>query len=263
MAQLVRRWSVIGRGPVRAFELHLTPDIVSLPPGSSSSSSSRRSFALVNSANERLQGTQFTTSEAAAAFPNTSIIYPEQTVDGLVYELSGGEMQAALAALPTLDADGTRCVAGAAVMFSLAHGSSPLGQNFQHVVHAVAPLHGAEGWASTLGRCYWSALDLVWQASSSVEEEDKPAVAAVILPLLGAGAKGVPVAEATRIAAVHCASWQPQNIESDGQNLELMFGVHDDEVAEHFELALDAALSGGAGIERAAMASDGVISLAS
>ena len=264
MTQLVRRWNL---GPARSIELHLTPDIVALPPGSSC-------YALVNSANERLQSTQFNTSEAAAAFPGTQMIYPEQVVDGRVLELGGRELQLQLSTFPP-DAAGTRCPTGDAVITalspsSMANRASPLSQNYKEIVHAVAPLYGSPDWAFLLGRCYHQALGLVYEAAAHHHP-----VISVASPLLGAGAKGTPVELAARIAAQHCASWQHadsarcmsdnsgrSSSSSKGANaaaaaaariqsavtpptvLDVRFGVQEDEVAGVVEDACDEVLNG-------------------
>ena len=230
MAQRVRRWAPAAR-PIARVELWLTPDIVALPPPRPS-----RCFALVTSTNERLEPPSFTTSEAAAAFPGTNVIYPEQIVDGRVHELGGAQLAASLAAFPALDDGGTRCFAGGAVLTPLrSHTASPLSQSFEHIVHAVAPSHGAPDWAASLGRCYGSALDLVWRSAAAAPQP--ASLITVVLPLLGAGAKAVPVAAAARIAAESCGCWRPpcdSSSSSDSRpemELELLFGVQEDEVA--------------------------------
>ena len=80
--------------PTMAYlvELHVTPDILARPPGG-------RCAALVNPANEALQGTRFDPTQANAAFPNTGVVYPEQTVDGAVTAEGGAELRAQLAAV--------------------------------------------------------------------------------------------------------------------------------------------------------------------
>jgi O-acetyl-ADP-ribose deacetylase (regulator of RNase III) len=320
MAQLVRRWT-FGRGPVAALELHLTPDIVGLPPehvsvsaAAAAAAGSRaagagavdtpvatgcaaRNFALLTSSNPLLQPPQFTTSQAAAAFPGTNIIYPEQVVDGRLHEFGGAPLQSAMqAAHPPVDADGTRCRVGAAVM-TVVTADCELSQNFARVVHTVAPAHGLAGWREHLGSCYRASLDLVWHAAATecesqheqglmtvVPRQGPPphppaaggqrevvAVAAapayhggssycgVVLPLLGAGAKGVPVPLAARIAAEHCVNGLPRargggNADGNGvrrrpngdgshrPRLELRFGVQDDRVAAEVEDEFEAAV---------------------
>ena len=69
--------------------------------------------ALLNPANERLDGTQFDPSTAARTFQST-IIYPTQVVDGLVTELGGHRLYRTLQALPR-GADGSRCATGHAL----------------------------------------------------------------------------------------------------------------------------------------------------
>jgi O-acetyl-ADP-ribose deacetylase (regulator of RNase III) len=204
---------------------------------------------------------QFTTSEAAAAFPGTNVIYPEQTVDGRVHELGGSQLVAALQALPAVSDCDVRCPTGSAVITSLhstTHSSSPLEQNFEHIIHAVAPSHGAPNWTALLASCYWSTLDLAWGSASASAVSDNqsggtaPQLFAVVLPLLGAGAKAVPIAAAASIAAESCASWRPRqptlavtdraintHCEKPMVQLALLFGVQEDEVAGDVEDQFD------------------------
>lgn len=260
MAHLIRRWVPFSAvTPITRVELHLTPDIVALPPLWRTSNAVV--FALVNSTNQRLEAPQFTTSEAATAFPGTNIIYPEQTVDGRVHDLGGAQLATALKSLPSLGDCSTRCATGAAVITPLrSHSTSPLAQNFEHIIHTVAPSHGAPDWAVLLASCYWSVLDCAWESATALATADgnvchkSPQTVGVVFPLLGAGAKSVPAAAAASIAAESCASWRPaqklvatptpthpmfnRSGSSDKKStmqLELMFGVQEDEIAHEVE----------------------------
>ena len=82
--------------------------------------------ALVNPANERLEGTRFTPGECAKYLaPGTNLIYPPQVIDGLVHgargDSSGGDssggaaVAAAITALPIVAGDDVRCPTGDAV----------------------------------------------------------------------------------------------------------------------------------------------------
>ena len=143
-----------------------------------------------------------------------------------------------------LDFAGTRCAAGGAVITPLGRRSG-LSQSFDQIVHAVAPSHGSPDWAETLGRCYWSALDLVWASAAALPAEAGPENSvpplSVLLPLLGAGAKAAPAADAARFAAERCASWQPSPDSRcrETRRLELRFGVQEDEVAGEVEEQFD------------------------
>ena len=254
MAQLVRRWS-LPKGRLSVVELYVTPDIVALPPVSTGSShctgtswrrSFRKTFALVNSANERLEGTRFNTSEAARTFQNTNRVYPEQTVDGRVYELGGTALQEDLSAMPA-DANGSRCPIGKAVLVNLDVEKSPLSQSFHHIVCTVAPVYMSPGWQPALGRCYRSALDRIWAQATkdkSLSEENCATELCVALPLLGAGAKGIPCDIAATIAAGSCSSWQASQhnymaLDANSRSLKLQFCVQEDEVAGALEIAFD------------------------
>lgn len=263
MALRVRHWAS-SFGPVARVELHLTPDIVALPP--QGRNGDVRLFALVTSANERLQAPQFTTSEAAAAFPGTNIIYPEQIVDGRVHELGGKQLAATLSAFPALDDRGTRCATGSAVITRLRpHNASPLEQSFEHIVHTVAPSFDSPNWEPLLTSCYCSALNLAWDTAATLPASndsrcDEMRSVAIVLPLLGAGAKAAPVAAAARVAAESCASWKPAQpspaatISAEHTvgtsrsrpcgaqskiRLQLLFGVQEDTVAGEVEEQFD------------------------
>ena len=69
----------------------------------------------MNPANERLQGTQFTPDECSRRLPGglAGIIYPPQVIDGLVSELGGPAMAAAL------EQAGGGCATGGATAISL------------------------------------------------------------------------------------------------------------------------------------------------
>ena len=112
MHSLERAWraSSSAHGALARLELCLTPCIVSHAPGASD--------ALINPANERLDGTQFDPSTAARAFGST-IIYPSQSVDGLVTEFGGGRLYRTLQALPRRP-DGSRCPTGSALATAIA-----------------------------------------------------------------------------------------------------------------------------------------------
>ncbi len=97
----------------------------------------------------------------------------------------------------------------------------------------------------------------------SDDQSDKkaPQSFAVVLPLLGAGAKAVPVTAAARIAAESCASWRPPKTttldvtdgpddsavisrrgsrgEKPAVRLALLFGVQEDEIAGEVEDQFD------------------------
>ena len=170
MHRIVRTWHASGSTPgaVSRLELCLTPCIVSHPPGECD--------ALVNPANERLDGTQFDPSTASRAFGST-IVYPSQAIDGLVTEFGGDRLFRTLQALPQ-DTDGSRCPTGSALVTSA---EGELTCAYSHLVHAVAPFyraeicggHGHEAWREQLRRC-WKARRLK-RPSTLFEEADLPA----------------------------------------------------------------------------------------
>ena len=143
-------------------ELHVTPDIVAMPPGGGDGGGGGDCDALVNPANEALQGTRFDPTEANARFPNSGgRVYPEQTVDGAVTIAGGAAMYQACQAVREIPSTGSgvRCPVGAAVV-TPAHGE--LRNAYRAVVHAVPPKHGDFEWERRLVQTYKSALDVAW-----------------------------------------------------------------------------------------------------
>ena len=193
-------------------ECSLTPCLVTSPPGGVA--------ALVNPANERLQGTLFTPSECSRRLPGgvAGIIYPPQVVDGLVSELGGAALAAACEALGG-------CETGAAVVTPA---TGELTACFSHVVHAVAPMYRDDGrWRSQLEGTYLAAFDAAAAAG----------LPSLGVPLLGAGARGAPVAAAAEAAAAAAAAWR------GGAPLRrLHFGIQDEAIAESLARSLDRVL---------------------
>ena len=233
MHRIVRAWqSRDTRGAITRLELCLTPCIVSHPPGACD--------ALLNPANERLDGTQFDPSTAARTFEST-IIYPTQVVDGLVTELGGHTLYRTLQALPR-GTDGSRCATGHAL-------STPSGGElacaYPHLVHAVPPFYAAPRWEAQLGAC--------WHAAFAVADAQGFRVLAA--PLMGAGARGAPVEVAATVAARAAVTWRGGGGGGGGgggsgsaaQLQTLRFAVQEVEVAAALGGALEAAVRGSAG----------------
>ena len=135
------------------------------------------------------------------AFVLTSFVFREQAVDGVVTSL-GGKALRELCARARPDGFG----AGDAVA------TAAPGLPFETVVHAVAPFWESPAWRADLLRVYQSAFALA-------------AARDVATPLLGAGARGAPVADAAAAAAeaVAAAASAPRPPKS------VSFGVADDE----------------------------------
>eukprot|EP00322_Chrysochromulina_rotalis_P031658 CAMPEP_0115883516 /NCGR_PEP_ID=MMETSP0287-20121206/29606_1 /TAXON_ID=412157 /ORGANISM="Chrysochromulina rotalis, Strain UIO044" /LENGTH=213 /DNA_ID=CAMNT_0003339719 /DNA_START=165 /DNA_END=802 /DNA_ORIENTATION=- len=164
-------------------EVCVVPCIVTSPPG--------HCDAIVNAANERLQGTGFTPSECAVRLRGEGLVYPPQVVDGLVAEAGGVELAAACHALPELAPGGIRCRVGTAVT-TPAFGE--LLASYSHVVHAVAPLYDeleSELWRKDLTAAFVAAFS----------HADALNLGTIAVPLLGAGARGAPPEEAAEVAA--------------------------------------------------------------
>ena len=205
-----------------SVEVHVTPCIVTMPPGDDCS-------VLVNPANERLVGTQFSPSEANAELLGSGIIYPPQAVDGLVTELGGPELRAAC------EAHGA-CEAGSAVV-TAAFGE--LLVCYQHIVHTVAPFYGSPEWAAQLRGAYRAAF----AAAASLET---PA-SVIAVPLLGSGARGAPMGEAAAVAASALLPWGPWGRPAAGHGKGgidcVRFATQDDQRADALLAALQPVLS--------------------
>lgn len=121
------------------------------------------------------------------------LLYACQVVDGAVHEAGGRELLQALASLPA-DATGRRCREGHAVSTPSPDG---LRKNFAALVHTVPPFFSSAQWEALLESCYERSLGLI-----------PPAATTVAFPLLGAGARGASVGEASRVAAAMLTRWQ-------------------------------------------------------
>ena len=229
---LVATWT--GRTRALLVELHLTPCVVTNPPGP-------HVDALVNPANERLAGKQFTPAECSRHLTaGTTLLYPPQVVDGLVHGMggdsSGGDssgataLAKALAAIPIVEGtDNVRCPTGAAVA-TKAYGE--LRHSFSTIIHAVAPFYDDDElarWRVLLRSTYRSALRVAAEARCE----------ALALPLLGAGARGAPAAAAAMVAAEAMAEAGGQSA-SNGQAVVARIAVQDDDIAEVVAEAMDA-----------------------
>ena len=172
--------------------VHLTPCIVATPPrppAARGEDCCAASHGLVVPANERLAGARFDTSQVHAAGFAEGVIYPEQTVDGRVHELCGASLALLL--------QGMSCEVGAAVSTDCV---GPLRGNYGALVHTVAPHWGrttAEEWEGALQQCY----------RRSFEAAESSGCNTLAFPLLGAGARAAPAADATRVAAQSAADW--------------------------------------------------------
>lgn len=244
-ARMLRSWAL--QSGLR-IELHLTPDIVSLPPLASRSSRAPTSSgrtALVNPANEALVGTRLPYFPMANEPPpglqhshwcgmeaGAGMFYPMQVIDGLVHQRGGRALLEACQRLPEVGS-GIRCRVGGAVV---TEATGDLRVAFDRVVHTVPPLYGANGWAALLASCYSSALAAAWcEAAADV----------VIFPLLGAGARGAPVVAAAQTAAAAVCG-APSPPQTGGLARVVCFGVREEAVAAELEAALnEAALAAG------------------
>ena len=208
-------------------------------------------MALVNPANERLAGTQFSPEECWRELhgdPTTGrwsedlAVYPHQSVDGLVSEFGGKELHAALETLPA-NPEGVRCPTGAAIVTPTFF---ELRELYGSIIHATPPffaqLDHAE-WERTLIATYHAAFDTARAAHLTT----------IAVPLLGAGARGAPISDAISVAAKATVSWKNVNSLERPMNeqwttdqptaMKVRFGVQDSSTAhalvDAIELAID------------------------
>jgi len=244
----VNRWVRGWRSDRLAIEVHRTACIVTHPPGGEKVPNA----ALVNPANERLEGTNFSPEECWSNLYGDPVqgrwdkefaTYPFQAIDGLVTEFGGDELKQALRAQPA-DTEGVRCPHGSALV---TRSIGELSELFDAVVHVAAPFYQpprAEGYRELMTAAYHAAF-----RAALCEGLHSLAV-----PLLGAGARGVdlPRAEALAICARAAVSWEgaaasggsspspPENPAEPGMTLR--FGVQDSTTAHALADAIEGAI---------------------
>lgn len=131
------------------------------------------------------------------------MLYPTQTVDGLVHQYGGRALQAELAAHPVIeeraDGDHVRCRVGDA-----RPSSSPSSLPFDVIAHTPTPFWPASSAADhgdvrahrmALACCFSSALALAVETARRTQQERLW----LATPLLGAGARGAPAAVAADV----------------------------------------------------------------
>lgn len=234
--RFVRGWT----SPNITIEVHRTACIVTHPPGDS------RCNALVNPANERLVGTRFSPEQCwkelygdplHGRWDSDLATYPFQSIDGLVTEFGGGELQAALEALPD-DGSGVRCPTGSAVV---TRRCGELNEMFDAVVHAVPPFYrlapDSSSWAGELTRSYHAAF----------EAAQLEGLTTLAVPLMGTGARGSELprqAHALDVAARAAVSWC--GVGGRGDLLVARFGVQDSSTAHALAEAVAEAIEAAA-----------------
>ena len=249
---------------IASIEVHRTACIVTHPPGGDDANA-----ALVNPANERLQGTRFTPNECWTNLhgdPSTGRwdadlpVYPHQSIDGLVSEFGGEELRIALDAISGSD---VRCPTGSALATPAL---GELRELYRVLIHCVPPFYPVPRaqqakakqeaqrtsvlWAAQLSATYHAAFDIARRDGLST----------LAVPILGAGARGAPLAEALAVAAEATVSWGVARAYTD-TGLTVRFGVQDSSTAHALadaisRAAADAALTHGA--DSVGFAPDGV-----
>ena len=241
----LRAWS---RSALRV-EIHLTPEIVTKPPGCTCD-------ALINSANASLVGTKLPyfpmqdnqppglqSSQWGGMEAGSKMFYPVQVVDGHVTALGGSPLRNYLQALNEVS-DGVRCPVGRAV---LSPALGDLHRYYKVIAHAVAPSRSDVNWRSSLEGCYRDALEQLWfpkrHHSSDGWRHAVPA-RVVATPILGAGANLASAGEAAQVAATVLASIEPPPPPgTDGSSQWVVrFGLLEKDTAEELAAALDSVL---------------------
>jgi O-acetyl-ADP-ribose deacetylase (regulator of RNase III) len=229
----VRGWLGSQSNAMSAIEVHRTACVVTHPPGGE-----RANDALINPANERLDGTQFSPQQCWTELHGDPVtgrwdkefsVYPHQAVDGLVTEFGGPELRAALEALPLSD-DGRRCAVGSAVATPA---FSELREVYAAIIHAPTPPY------RTLKHDEWAALlEATYYAAFSTAHNMR--MRAIAVPLLGAGTKGAPALEAMHVAASAAVSWRASSSEATPR---LRFGVSSSSAAHALVETLEVAIA--------------------
>ena len=158
-----------------------------------------RADAVVNSANESLEGAQFPYFPLSPDCEDGESFFPLDVVDGQLHALAGPGLAVECSKLPELE-DGPlsvypqRCEVGGARLTG-AHGD--LLCRFRCVIHAVAPLWEAEDEDEVAESVKYlrSAND------AALSRAAEAGFGSVALPLLGSGAKKFPLAIAARCAS--------------------------------------------------------------
>eukprot|EP00756_Hemistasia_phaeocysticola_P043569 Hpha_TRINITY_DN17152_c0_g1::TRINITY_DN17152_c0_g1_i1::g.146868::m.146868 len=224
----------------RAVSLHRTACIVTCPPA--------KDAALVVPGNEALVGARAGYFERGADGPPPEpvggwaasskwcgmeagplMLYPVQCVDGMVDQLGGGALRASL--------EGQSCTVGGAIPVQ-PPGGSALCASFALLVYTAPPVwpRGAADeaeWMALLTSCHTRSYEVVQGAALC---------GPVVVPLLGAGARGAPEARAATAAADAAAVWlaEPETVAGP---TEIMFCVNSDSAFAALERALSHSLS--------------------
>jgi len=219
-----------------------------------------KSTALVVPTNERLCGTQFAHFPKGGPTPAAPVIgerdydrprserllYQCESVDGIVTEFGGAAYDSAVADLPVIGGDAdypVRCPTGKAVKVHLATG--PLASFRDGLILSVPPFYSSPSWRGQLSDAYAHAFAL------------GPPTRVVATPLMGAGTRGAPVAEAAAVAAeaaAKCLAAEAPAVQASIETLleqdegettikyapkTICFCVLDDDVGEVVDAALD------------------------
>jgi O-acetyl-ADP-ribose deacetylase (regulator of RNase III) len=220
------------RNGLCSIEVHRTACIVTHPPGGE-----RANMALVVPANEQLHGTRFTPEQCwkylhgdpvKGRWDKDFVVYPTQSIDGLVTEFGGEELRMTLEAVPA-DAHGRRAPVGTAVVTPASH---ELRELYTYLIHTCAPMHRLlepSEWQFQIRSAYFAAFDAAHQGTFDT----------IAMPLLGAGARGAPMGDAMRVAAGAAVSWRAKE---NGPSLTCRFGVQDSTGAHALVEAIEDAI---------------------
>jgi O-acetyl-ADP-ribose deacetylase (regulator of RNase III) len=151
------------------------------------------------------------------------MLFPANVMDGIVHQLGGWRLAMECRMVPIINntEQEERCPVGHAVVTGPGFGSL-LQEHFDWIVHTVPPFfrHHPEP-EEHLMQCYSNALALAFEKGSRVA-----------CPLLGAGARGFPLAVALNLAGRASVKWRDQDKECDSKQQLLAFAIPDPDVAE-------------------------------
>ena len=152
------------------------------------------------------------------------MMYPVSVVDGLVHQLGGWTLQLECSIREIMAKHGEACPVGNAVLTSA--GYHKLKEEYDGIVHTTPPFYKFhDDPHDNLRLCYQQALKKSFQSHLRVAT-----------PLLGAGARGFPEAEAIEIAAQTTKEWCQEG-STDAQCI--LFGLldtrHADSLIEQIE----------------------------
>jgi len=154
------------------------------------------------------------------------MLYAVSVVDGLVHQLGGIRLSMECKLIKSFRGG---CPTGKAV--STSQGNEALQKVYDGIIHTAPPFYAHdENPIEALQSCYRSSFDIAFDGAVRVA-----------CPLIGAGARGFPVTEATHIAASESLAWRDTEDTEGDENREkaIVFGIPDLSIAENLVQSLE------------------------